>query len=67
MGASKQLKVEFWVSKGALVVMNAKRSRSLYILQGFAIISLAVVSSSMLNLIVTKLWHMSLGHMSEKG
>ncbi|XP_074297851.1 putative mitochondrial protein AtMg00300 [Silene latifolia] len=52
------------VSKGALVLLKANRSGSLYVLQGSTITgSAAVVSSSD----DTKLWHMRLGHMSEKG
>ncbi|KAL5799002.1 hypothetical protein ACOSQ2_003822 [Xanthoceras sorbifolium] len=56
------------VSKGALIVMKAKKTGSLYILQGSTITGSTVVSkSSMPNSEVTKLWHMRLGHMSGKG
>ncbi|KAL5768311.1 hypothetical protein ACOSQ2_015094 [Xanthoceras sorbifolium] len=56
------------VSKGALIVMKAKKAGSLYILQGSTITGSAAVSeSSMPDSEVTKLWHMRLGHMSEKG
>ncbi|GJY08330.1 retrovirus-related pol polyprotein from transposon TNT 1-94 [Tanacetum coccineum] len=57
------------VSKGALVVMKAtKGTSSLYTLQGETIIGSASVScSEKSNSDLTKLWHMRLGHMSEKG
>ncbi|XP_065044048.1 retrovirus-related Pol polyprotein from transposon TNT 1-94 isoform X1 [Musa acuminata AAA Group] len=55
------------VSRSALVVMKACRSGSLYILQGTTVIgSVAVSSSSLSDSDITKLWHMRLGHMSEK-
>ncbi|KAL5790253.1 hypothetical protein ACOSQ2_005141 [Xanthoceras sorbifolium] len=47
---------------------DAKKAGSLYILQGSTITGSAAVSkSSMPDSEVTKLWHMRLGHMSEKG
>ncbi|GJY18729.1 retrovirus-related pol polyprotein from transposon TNT 1-94 [Tanacetum coccineum] len=57
------------VSKGALVVMKAtKGTSSLYTLQGETITGSASVScSEKSNSDLTKLWHMRLGHMSEKG
>ncbi|GJT95003.1 retrovirus-related pol polyprotein from transposon TNT 1-94 [Tanacetum coccineum] len=57
------------VSKGALVVMKAtKGTSSLYTLQGETITGSAFVScSEKSNSDLTKLWHMRLGHMSEKG
>ena len=56
------------VSKGALVVMKARKVGSLYVLHGLTVTaSVAVSSSSMSDSDVTKLWHMRLGHMSEKG
>ena len=55
------------VSKGALVLMKANRIGSLYVLQGFVVIGLAAISSSLPDSDVTKLWHMRLGHMNEKG
>ncbi|GJW20938.1 retrovirus-related pol polyprotein from transposon TNT 1-94 [Tanacetum coccineum] len=57
------------VSKGALVVMKAtKGTSSLYTLQGETITSSASVScTEKSNSDLTKLWHMRLGHMSEKG
>ena len=56
------------VSKGALIMMKAKKAGSLYILQGSTITGSAAVSeSSMPDSEVTKLWHMRLRHISEKG
>ena len=56
------------VSKGALVVMKAYRVGSLYILQGSTVTGLTAVSSSssLSDSDIAKLWHMRLGHMSEK-
>ncbi|KAL3505148.1 hypothetical protein ACH5RR_034989 [Cinchona calisaya] len=56
------------ICKGALVIMKAWRSGTLYILQGSTVTGSAAVSSSFLSdSDITKLWHMRLGHMSEKG
>ena len=55
------------VSKEALVLMKANRSVSLYVLQGSIVTSPVAVSSSLSDSDVTKLWHMRLGHMSDKG
>ncbi|GKA32116.1 retrovirus-related pol polyprotein from transposon TNT 1-94, partial [Tanacetum coccineum] len=57
------------VSKGALVVMKAtKGNSSLYTLQGETITGSVYVSfSEKYNSDLTKLWHMRLGHKSEKG
>jgi len=55
------------VSKGSLVLLKANRIGSLYVLQGTVVTGSVVVSSSMAENDVTKLWHMRLGHMSEKG
>jgi len=55
------------VVKGALVVMKAHLFGRLYVLQGSTVIGTAAVSSSMSDSEVTRLWHMRLGHMSEKG
>ncbi|GJX92940.1 retrovirus-related pol polyprotein from transposon TNT 1-94 [Tanacetum coccineum] len=56
-------------SKGALVVMKAtKGNSSLYTLQGETITCSVYVSfTEKNNSDLTKLWHMRLGHMSEKG
>mgnify|MGYP001796719694 CR=1 FL=1 len=53
------------MSKGALVLVKAIRSGSLYILQETTVTDSAAVGSS--NSDNTELWHMRLGHMSEKG
>ena len=56
------------VSKGVLVVIKARKSRSLCVLHGSTLTGYATVSSlSMSDFDITKLWHMRLGHMSEKG
>ena len=55
------------VSKGALVLMKANRSKSLYVLQGSTVTGSAAASSSMSDSDVTTLWHMCLAHMSDKG
>ncbi|KAL5777131.1 hypothetical protein ACOSP7_010057 [Xanthoceras sorbifolium] len=56
------------VSKGVLIMMKAKKTGSLYVLQGSIVTGSAAVSeSSMPDSEVTTLWHMRLRHMSEKG
>ena len=55
------------ISKGALVVMKGKKINGLYTLQGSTIIGAIVVSTSESIIETTRLWHMRLGHMSEKG
>ncbi|KAL3532842.1 hypothetical protein ACH5RR_006363 [Cinchona calisaya] len=56
------------VTHGALVVMKAHKSGMLYILQGSPVKGAAVVSTAdQSDTDTTKLWHMRLGHMSEKG
>jgi hypothetical protein len=55
------------VLKGALIVMKGNQIGKLYVLHGSTVMGLVAVSPSMLNSDVTKLWHMRLGHMSEKG
>jgi len=47
--------------------MKANRSGSLYVLQGSIVTGSTAMSSSMLDSNVIKLWHMRLGHMSNKG
>ena len=54
------------VTKGALVVMKACRSGNLYTLQGSTVTGAAAVSTSS-EADVTRLWHMRLGHIGEKG
>ncbi|KAG8480706.1 hypothetical protein CXB51_025391 [Gossypium anomalum] len=57
------------ICKGSIVVMKGQRKiAKLYILQGSIITGdTAVASSSLSDDDITKLWHMSLGHMSENG
>ncbi|XXG58369.1 hypothetical protein AAC387_Pa04g0693 [Persea americana] len=55
------------ISKGALVVMKGLKQNGLYFLQGSTITGAAGVSSSDSDSEITKLWHMRLGHMSERG
>ena len=69
-GASSQLKVSgvLKVSKGAFVVMKARKAGSLYVLHGSIVTGFVEISAMpMSDFNVTKLWHMRLGHMSEKG
>ena len=55
------------VSKGSLIVMNGKKVNTLYILQGSTVTGDVVVSiSEDPDLDTTRLWHMRLGHMSER-
>ncbi|KAK2970126.1 hypothetical protein RJ640_001603 [Escallonia rubra] len=58
------------IMKGALVVMKWLKQNSLYLLQGSTVTgaaAAATVSSSDIDSDTTKLWHMRLGHMSERG
>ncbi|KAK2973991.1 hypothetical protein RJ640_022714 [Escallonia rubra] len=57
------------IMKGALVVMKELKQNSLYFLQGstITIAVAAAASSSNIDSDATKLWHMRLGHMSERG
>ncbi|GKV28505.1 hypothetical protein SLEP1_g37549 [Rubroshorea leprosula] len=56
------------VSKGALVILKGKKVGGLYHVQGSTINGICAVStSSSLDKDVTRLWHMRLGHMSERG
>ncbi|XP_060170465.1 uncharacterized mitochondrial protein AtMg00300-like [Lycium barbarum] len=54
------------VSKGALVLMKGTRRGTLYYLQGSIMKGSVAVSNSLSDDDVTRLWHMRLGHMSEK-
>ncbi|KAH0743926.1 hypothetical protein KY290_031919 [Solanum tuberosum] len=54
------------ISIGALVIVKAHRSGTLYTLLG-STITCAVTVSTQFDSDITKLWHMRLGHMSEKG
>ncbi|KAH7550154.1 hypothetical protein JRO89_XS13G0144400 [Xanthoceras sorbifolium] len=56
------------VAKGSLIVMKAEKIGKLYILKGSTVTGAAAVSTSSLSdSDVTRLWHMRLGHMSERG
>ena len=55
------------VAKGSLVVMKGRLNGSLYALQGSTILGSANVSTSTMSDRDTKLWHLRLGHMSERG
>ncbi|GAV68076.1 gag_pre-integrs domain-containing protein [Cephalotus follicularis] len=56
------------VLKGALVLMKGKKVDGLYQLLGRTVIGLVVTSSSELkDTDATRLWHMRLGKMSERG
>ncbi|OIT02585.1 hypothetical protein A4A49_56667, partial [Nicotiana attenuata] len=55
------------VSHGALVIMKVHRSSTLYTLLGSTVTcNTAVSTSDKSGSDITKLWHMRLGHMSEK-
>lgn len=61
-------KGELRVAMGAQVVMKGKKVGSLYELLGSTVDgSVSAMSSSMSESDNTKLWHMRLGHMSERG
>ncbi|KAG9442249.1 hypothetical protein H6P81_018103 [Aristolochia fimbriata] len=56
------------ISRGALTVMKGKKIGTLHVLDGSTVTgSVVVASSSMKESDTTKLWHMRLGHMSERG
>ncbi|KAK2994970.1 hypothetical protein RJ640_017431 [Escallonia rubra] len=56
------------ILQGALVLMPGLKQNSLYLLQGSTVIGAATtVSYYAIDSNTTKLWHMRLGHMSEKG
>ena len=55
------------ISKGALVVMKGKKINGLYTLKGSTVIGVVVVSTSKSIIETTRLFHIRLGHMSEKG
>ncbi|GAV63313.1 gag_pre-integrs domain-containing protein, partial [Cephalotus follicularis] len=57
------------VIRGALVVMKGKKFYGLYLLQGNTVLGTAAVASSSVDkdADTTRLWHMHLGHMSERG
>jgi len=55
------------VTKEAMVVMKGLQQGSLYILQGTTVTGVAAVGTASADANDTRLWHMRLGHMSEKG
>ncbi|KAK2986619.1 hypothetical protein RJ640_004375 [Escallonia rubra] len=56
------------IMKGALVVMKGLKQNSFYLLQGSTVTGAATTaSSSDIDSDTTKLWHMRLEHMSERG
>ncbi|KAK3040256.1 hypothetical protein RJ639_028171 [Escallonia herrerae] len=56
------------IMKGALVVMKGLKQNSLYLLQGSTVTGAAAISSSSdVDSDTTKLWHMRVGRMSERG
>jgi len=54
------------ISHGALVIAKRSKIHGLYILEGFIVIAHASVASVDI-LDITKLWHLRLGHASERG
>ncbi|KAK3007741.1 hypothetical protein RJ639_014050 [Escallonia herrerae] len=56
------------IIKGALIVMKGLKQNSLYLLQGSTVTGAATIAlSSNIDSDTTKLWHMHLGHMNERG
>lgn len=55
------------ICKGFFVLMKGLKAGSLYMLEGSTVTSLIVVCSLVIADDTTMLWHMRLGHMSEKG
>lgn len=56
------------VTKGALVVMRGQKNENLYVLQGSTVLGATTDSSSIdTDSDTTRLWHMRLGHMDERG
>ena len=57
-----------YVCKGSTVVLNGVKCGTLYLLQGSTLSCFAAVASSVIHKDnMTKLWHLRLGHMSERG
>ncbi|KAK3010846.1 hypothetical protein RJ639_011525 [Escallonia herrerae] len=56
------------IMKGALVVMKGLKQNSLYLLQGSTVTGVAAAAASSFDVDsdTTKLWHMCVGHMSER-
>ncbi|GAV58366.1 LOW QUALITY PROTEIN: gag_pre-integrs domain-containing protein, partial [Cephalotus follicularis] len=55
------------VLRSALVIMKGKKIDGLYQLQGNTLLGTAAVASSDKDANTSRLWHMRLGHMSERG
>ncbi|KAK3025656.1 hypothetical protein RJ639_040642 [Escallonia herrerae] len=58
------------IMKGALIVMNGLKQNSLYLLQGSTVTGAAIaIAASFFNIDydTTKLWHVRLGYISERG
>ncbi|KAK3008426.1 hypothetical protein RJ639_014825 [Escallonia herrerae] len=56
------------IMKGVLIMMEGLRKNSLYLLQGSTVTGAAATASSFdIDSNTTKLWHMRLGYMSERG
>lgn len=53
------------VMRGSMILMKGDMKNGLYVLQGTAVIGDVGVSNQ--NLDKTMLWHLRLGHMSERG
>jgi len=54
------------VMKGAMVLMKGFRQGSLYLLQSTTVTGSVIVCTISVDVDTTRLWHMRLGHMSEK-
>ena len=55
------------ISKSVLIMMKRKKINGLYTLQGSTVTGATEVSTSESIIETTRLWYMTLGHMSERG
>ena len=55
------------IIRGSLVLVKGKMNGSLYALEGSTISSSVNISTSSMSDEETKLWHLRLGHMGERG
>ena len=55
------------VTRGSLVMMKGKINKNLYTLMGETVLGSGAVGDSTAESNKTQLWHMRLGHMTEKG
>ena len=55
------------VARGSLVVMKEKLNGNLYALEGLTILGSVNISTNTMSDHDTKLWHLRLGHMGERG